>query len=398
MSHVLSTEKRLKVLAALVDGNSIRGIERMTDANQRTISNFALTIGEGCQRLHDRLVLDLACSLIELDEQWSFILKKEARVTPKDGPDVGDVWTWVALDRTSRLTISFIVGKRDQATADAFVADLRARLVVMPQVTSDGLALYDSPLGKAFGVGVDYAQTIKNFTVLGERSPDHRYEPAREPFITKRAVYGAPDLDRATTSHVERSNLTTRHSNGRMRRLCLAFSKRIEHHRAAAALRYTYGNFCWVIRTLRVTPAMQAGITDHVWTLGEFMETVLAEAPAPKPQPKPLAYRTPEVPARELPNGRGWLRLISGGKGGAPSAPSPDPSPAAPAGPMVAPAELPAPVAAPVEMPATSSAEGAGPEQLDLLSWRPTPKASVPASGQLWLFDLDGPQRPDGGK
>jgi IS1 family transposase len=368
VSHVLSTEKRLSVLAALVEGNSVRAVERMTDVHQRTIRKFALLVGEGSQRLHDRLVRDLACSLIEMDEQWSFIRKKEARVTPADGPDAGDCYTWVALDKTSRLTIAFYVGKRDQPAADVFVADLRARLTVMPQITSDGLALYESPIGKAFGLGVDYAQTVKNYRTGASRGPDHRYEPPRDPFITKKTVFGAPDLDRATTAHIERQNLTTRHVNGRMRRLCLAFSKQIEHHRAAAALRYTYGNFCRVVSTLRVTPAMQAGISGRVWSLAEFMETVLAEVPASKPQAQALAHRTPEGTARELPNGRGFLRVISGGKGGARS-----PMPEAP---------TPAPVAPAVPATVTPADD----RQLDLLSWVCPAKPLPPKGAQLSLF------------
>jgi IS1 family transposase len=256
-------------------------------------------------------VRDLACPLVTVDEQWGFVRKKQSRVTERDEVGAGDAWTWVGIDMNSRLVISFMVGKRDQQSADTFMADLRSRLVVMPQITSDGLALYEQPIAKEFGPGVDYAQTIKNYRKGAQRGPDHRYEPPREPFITKRAVLGAPNMAKASTAYVERSNLNVRHMNGRMRRLCLAFSKRLDHHRASMALTYTYANFCRVIRTLRVTAAMQAGVTDHVWTASEFMAVVLAEQLAARPEKKELALRTPEGPARQVSTGA-WLRLVTG--------------------------------------------------------------------------------------
>lgn len=237
--NVLSHEKRLRVLAALVDGNSERAVERMTGVQKKTIGRFAVAIGEGAQRLHDRIARDLTCSLIEVDEIWSFVKKKQARVDPvEDGPDVGEAYTFTGLAMPSRFVLTWKVGKRDQETADAFVADMRARLVVMPSMTSDGFQPYISAVGKSFGPGVDYAQTVKNYRTGAARGPDHRYEPPRDPFITKTTVFGAPDIARATTAHVERHNGTLRHHVGRMRRLCYAFSKKLENHKAAVAL-------CW---------------------------------------------------------------------------------------------------------------------------------------------------------
>ncbi len=305
---VLSTEQRLRILAALVDGNSERAVERMVDVERKTIRRFALTLGAGAQRLHDRIVRDLSCSMIQVDEIWSYVQKKQARVDPaKDGPDVGEAYTFVALDASSRLVISFHVGKRDQASTDTFIADVRARLVVMPAMTSDGFAPYISAIGASFGPSINYAQTVKNYR-SGSRREDYRYEPARDPFITKKTVFGSPDLDRASTAYVERNNGTMRQHIGRTRRLCYAFSKKIENHRAAVALNYAWYNLGHVVKTLRVTPAMAAGVTDHVWGLEEFMDAVLAAAPVTKPTAQPLAHRAPEGPARELPNGRGFLR------------------------------------------------------------------------------------------
>lgn len=222
MANVLSDGKRLRVLAALVDGNSERAVERITEVNARTIRKFALVLGAGAQRLHDRLVRDLSCSVVEVDEIWSYVQKKQARVDPaKDGPDVGEAYTFVALDASSRLVISFYVGKRDEVSTAIFITDLRARMVVMPALTSDGWSPYVPAIGDSFGRSVDYAQTIKNYRTGAARGPDYRYEPPRDVFITKKVVYGNPDLDHASTSYIERNNGTMRHHIGRMRRLCV---------------------------------------------------------------------------------------------------------------------------------------------------------------------------------
>ena len=372
MANVLAPEKRLAVTAALVDGNSIRAVERMTGVHRDTIMRFGLTLGEGCDRLHNRLVRDLSCSLIDMDEQWGWVKKKGPRVTAEDPPGVGEAWTWVGLDRSSRLAITYHVGRRDQASANAFMADLRSRLVVMPKLmTSDGLALYTTAIVEHFSQAASYAQTIKNYSGGPRRSPDHKYEPPRmgaDSFITKKAVLGAPDLSIASTSKVEVNNFLARHKNGRMRRLCLAFSKTLHGHKAAVSLCYVHFNFCHVLRTTRTTPALAAGVTDHLWDLAEFLDAVLREAPGERPTAQPLTVPKPEGPARALPDGRGWLHAVPSG-GGAPSpAPAPATPPAAPAAPA-----MPEP-----------AADRTG--QLDLLSWRPAPRPSPPVGTQLDLF------------
>jgi IS1 family transposase len=376
--NVLSDEKRLRVFAALVDGNSTRAIERMTDVHQRTIRKLALSLGEGAQRFHNKHVRNLRPSLLALDEVWSFVAKKQARVTASDPAEYGEAYTFVGIEPTWRLAISWCVGKRNQATADEFTADLRSRVVVMPQITTDGFQAYVSAVGQEFGPGVDFAQTVKNYHSSGRRDDDHRYEPPRGiDFITKKIVYGAPDLDKASTALVERLNGTTRHFVGRMRRLSYAFSKTLAGHKAAMALHYTHYNYCHVVRTLRVTPAVQAGLTDHVWELGELMEALLAAEPCARPEKVPLEHRAPEGPARALPNGRGFLRLV-GGAGG----PSPAPVPPTPA---------PAPALA------VAAAEPSGLRfdesgQADLFSWSPKPRPLPPLGAQLSLFGEEGGQ------
>lgn len=365
MANVLSDEKRLRVLAALLDGNSVRAASRMTGVHQDTISRFALAAGTGAGYLHNRLARGLSCTLVEVDEIWTWCGVKEARKTAEHPAGFGDVWVWVAVCGVSRMVISWHAGRRDQTSADAFMGDVRARLTAMPQITSDGLAAYEGAIGKTFGPGVDYGQVVKTWQKGGRKSPDHRYEPPRDPLLVRRPVFGAPNLATSTTAHVERNNLTMRHMNGRLRRLCLAFSKRPENHVAALALSYCWFNLGRVQKGMKVTPAMAAGITDHVWELDEFLTAIMTAEPCAPPERQPLAPRVPETTHRELPTGRGFLRVVDGGKTsqGAPTPPT-----------------------APVPSPARAEASGATPreawEQLDLLAWRPKPHPQ----GQLPLF------------
>jgi IS1 family transposase len=376
MANVLAREKRLAVTAALVDGCSIRTTERMTGVHRDTIMRFGLTLGEGCDRLHNRLVRDLSCSLLDLDEQWGWVGKKGPRVTAADPPGIGEAWSWAAIDRSSRLAVSYHVGRRDGAAANAFVADLRSRLIVMPRLmTSDGLALYEPAIVEHFSRSANYAKCTKNYSGGGpRRSPDHKYEPPRmgaDSFITKKAVLGTPDLSLASTSKVEVNNLLARHRNGRMRRLCLAFSKTLAGHKASVSIYYVHFNFVHVLRTTRMTPALAAGVTDHLWDVAEFLDAVLSEAPCARPTAQPLTIPKPEGTARELPGGRGWLHAVPTGGGAPATAPTP-----------ATPPEAPAAVA-------TREPAGVAGEQLDLLAWRPKARPLPPPGTQLSFFPDD---------
>jgi IS1 family transposase len=361
---VLSTAQRLHVLAGLVDGNSERAIERMTGVTRKTIGGFALKLGTAAQSLHNTMAHDLSCSVIENDEVWSYVKKKQSRVTPaENAAGLGEAYAFTAVAMPSRYVVTWKVGKRDETTAAAFIADLRARLAVLPAMTSDGFPAYVAPIAKRFGYGIDYAQIVKNYQSGGTRDDDHRYEPPRDPFITKRAIFGAPDLDKATTAHNERNNGTMRHKIGRMRRLCYAFSKSPEHHKAAVALGYVHYNLAHVLRTTRVTPAMAVGVTDHIWELEELLDALLSVPATPAPRTRPLTARKPEGTSRELPGGRGYLRVVRGAK----SAP-PEPRPETPP---------PAPMAAAdpsVEASAVASAAPVDDRQLDLFAWKPKPR------------------------
>jgi IS1 family transposase len=340
VSNVLSDEKRLAVLKALVDGCSVSTVSRLTEVNRRTITKLLLAFGLGAQRLWDRLCRDLVSARVEFDEIWSYVGKKEARRLPTDTPGIGEAYSFTAIDSLSRMVITWKVGRRDQATTDAFIKDLRARLSTAPQLTSDGWAPYITAVGEDFGLSIDYMQCVKQYS-RGGRRDDHRYEPARDPFVKKTVVYGAPDPKLASTSYVERLNATTRHTNGRMRRLCLAFSRKPECHAAAVALDYVAYNLTHIVRTTRLSPALAANVVDHVWSLPELLAALDSATMPAAIEVKPLAHREPEATHRELPGGRGFLRVVSEPMPARRHAPDvPDAPPPAPPGvqPSIAPA------------------------------------------------------------
>ncbi len=382
MANVLPWGTRARITGALTEGNSIRATARLTGAGKNAVMSFSLRVGEGCAILHDRIVRGVSAHLLECDERWSFIHTKEARVDQdKDPAEWGDVYTFVALDAVTKLVVAYHIGKRDEQAADAFIGDLRARLTVVPQLATDGFSPYIAAIRNWFMGSADYGQVVKNYRTGSKRGPDHRYEPPRDPFITKTPIMGVPDMAKLSTSHIERQNLTMRHVVGRTRRLCLAFSKTLRGHRAAEALGFMAYNFVRQHAALGgQTPAMAAGLTDHPWTIGELMDAALAAQPCEPARPVRLALDGSSSgwsagSARELPNGRGWLRVVDGN--GAPSAPSAGPAPAG------------TPQAAP-PVPASAAAPDCAPvddRQLSLLDWKPRPANPLPPKGtQLSLF------------
>ncbi|WP_434047140.1 MULTISPECIES: IS1 family transposase [Sorangium] len=310
----LPLETRVRVVAALCEGNSIRATARMIGVDKETVMALALRVGEGCARLHNRMMRDIAAHVVQVDEMWSFVQKKQSRVRPDEPEERGDAYLYVALDANTKLAISFHVGKRDDENTRAFITDLRSRLSVVPHITSDGWQSYITAVGQNFGGSVDYGQCVKHYSRKPHRDDDHRYEPPREPFITKTPIYGAPRDELLSTSYVERFNLTTRHTIGRTRRLCLAFSKTLRGHCAAVALGICAYNLVKIHGALGTTPAVAARVTDHPWTLAELVTAALAEGESAPPEPQPLKLQVrpgaEEKPARELPGGRGFLRLV----------------------------------------------------------------------------------------
>jgi IS1 family transposase len=296
---VLSLDQRAKVAACLVDGTSIRATERITGVHRDTVMRLGVTLGEGCAKLHDRLVREVPCRLLQCDEAWTFCHTKAVRVRPEDPAEWGDQYVYVALDVPSRAIVAYLVGKRDGAHAGRFAMDLRARTTGRPQISSDGWGPYPEAIWRAYGYEVDFGQVVKDYRTGARRWPDHRYEPPREPFITRTAVAGSPSAADISTSLVERQNLQLRSCIKRMARLTNAYSKKKRNLDAAVALHVLWYNYGTVHGTIRSTPAMALGLTRHVWTLEEMIaEAMAAEAePAPTPvEPPPRVAPLPEQP------------------------------------------------------------------------------------------------------
>lgn len=265
----LSTEKRVQVVAALVEGNSLRSVVRMTGIHRTTIQNMLVEIGAACSAYQDKVFRNLNLTKIQCDEIWSFVGCKQKNV--KEGErNRGDVWTWTALDADTKLVPCWYVGTRDGMAAYHFIHDLKARLAIRVQLTTDGHGAYLSAIHDAFGCEVDYAQLVKIYGKAPEGS-EVRYSPAQCMGAKKAVVIGRPDFAHVSTSYTERQNLTMRMSMRRFTRLTNAFSKKVENHEAAIALHFMHYNFCRVHQTLRCTPAMEAGIADHVWSIEEIV-------------------------------------------------------------------------------------------------------------------------------
>jgi IS1 family transposase len=264
MANILPMEKRVAVISALAEGSGIRQIERMTGINRNTIMNLGVRVGQGCADLLDHKMRNLSCQHLQFDELWGFIGKKQRHVQPDDNPDYGDVWTFCAIDSNTKLVPSFKVGKRDAATANAFVSDVASRLANRVQVSTDALHAYVEAVEQAFGANVDYAQIVK---VFDDQSMD-----AEVIGMNKMAFAGRPNMSLVSTSHFERLNGTTRLHMRRLTRLTYAFSKKKENFEAAVALHFAYYNFVKRHNTLRVTPAMEAGIERDFWTVGNLIE------------------------------------------------------------------------------------------------------------------------------
>lgn len=277
--RALRPEIKKRIVACLVEGMSVRATCRITEATKGAVLNLLVELGEACQELHDEKVRNVRSKRIQADEIWSFVGMKEKQAKDKgaDRPaHVGDVWTWTAIDADSKLAISWLVGGRDSGYAYEFMSDVAGRVDGRVQVTTDGHGAYLNAVPDAFGFDVDYAQLVKRY---GEDpTADKRYSPAVCLGVDKNRIIGNPDSKHVSTSYVERANLTMRMAMRRFTRLTNAFSKKIENHAHAVALHFTHYNFCRVHQSLRVTPAMEAGLTDHVWTIEELLALVPAKS------------------------------------------------------------------------------------------------------------------------
>ncbi|MBI5936454.1 MAG: DDE-type integrase/transposase/recombinase [Betaproteobacteria bacterium] len=277
----LSIKKRAQILGLLVEGNSMRAITRLVGCSINTVTKLLVDVGEACLEYQDRTLRDLPCKRMQCDEIWAFCGMKEKNVPEehKGEPGYGDVYTWTALDPDTKLIVSFLVGKRDNEYAEAFIADVASRLRDRVQLTTDGYKPYRDAVDKAFGRNIDYGVLMKTYGHT-DKEGQRRYSPAPFASAEKKRIMGAPDFDQLSTSHVERQNLTMRMSMRRFTRLTNGFSKKIQNLEYAVALHFMYYNFGRIHKTLRVTPAMEAGVSDHVWTLEEIAG--LVQEPEPK--------------------------------------------------------------------------------------------------------------------
>jgi len=276
----LSREERAQIIRALVEGNSIRSTSRMTGFAQNTIIKLLRDLGEACAEYQDRVLVNLPTTRVECDEIWAFVAAKAKNVPQEHQGEFGwgDVWTWVAIDQDTRLIVSWLVGGRDEWSAYEFVSDLASRIASeRVQITTDGHRPYIAAIESEFGARADYAQLIKEFGT--ERSEDgsptaRRYSPNKVTSQEVRVISGNPDPDHISTSYVERHNLTMRMGMRRFTRLTNAFSKKVENHAAAVSLNMMWINFGRLHKSLANpyprTPAMAAGLADHIWTAEEI--------------------------------------------------------------------------------------------------------------------------------
>ncbi len=269
--NVLPIEKRAQVLQLLVEGMSMRAISRVTGCSINTVTKLLIDAGTACATYQDAAIRNVKAKRIQCDEIWGFCHSKQKNVAPEnDGVlGYGDVWTWIALDADSKLAVNWLVGLRTVEYAEAFIGDLASRLAERIQLTTDGHGVYVNAIEKAFGGKVDYAMLVKVYEGMGGMD-QRRYSPSRFVKADKRRINGSPDVNEVSTSYVERQNLTLRMQNRRFTRLTNAFSKKINNLEHSVALHFMYYNFARIHKSLRVTPAMEAGLSDHVWGIEEI--------------------------------------------------------------------------------------------------------------------------------
>lgn len=270
----LPREKRAQILSLLCEGNSMRATSRLADVSINTVTKLLVDAGGACSEYQDKTLRNLRCKRLQLDEIWAFVYAKEKNAPQgkKDAGEAGDIWTWTAIDADSKLIASWMVGDRSGETARVFVCDLAQRLANRVQITTDGHRAYIEAVEAGFGAAVDYAQLIKIYgqPVEGQK----RYSPPEVIGTETICCTGNPDPKHISTSYAERSNLTIRMHMRRFTRLTNGFSKKVENHAHAVALHTMFYNFCRIHKTLRITPAMAAGITDHVGAVLDIVDMI----------------------------------------------------------------------------------------------------------------------------
>lgn len=278
--NILPNDKQIAVISALCEGVSIRATERLTGIHRDTIMRLGVRVGQGCTRLHDVLMRDLNVARLEFDEIWSFVGKKQRRTRPREGLETGDQYIFIALAASTKAIVGYRIGKRNDAVTEDFCVDLRERILGEPEISTDGFKPYLSGIRRAFAGRATHGIIIKHYA--GETPIDaaRRYSPGSVVKVEREVVSGTPM--HISTSYVERSNLSMRMGSRRLTRLTNGFSKKLENHVAAIGLYVAHYNLCRVHETVRTTPAVALGITDHVWSIGELLGVALAgELPQP---------------------------------------------------------------------------------------------------------------------
>jgi len=264
----LSNADRTRIVHCLVEGNSIRATCRMTGNSKGAVLKLLADLGRACAAYHDEHVRNVSAKRIQCDEIWSFVGAKMKNVSEEKAEQWGDVWTWVGIDADSKLVVSYLVGQRGPAWAKVFMEDVASRVASRIQITTDNHKAYAKAVDGAFGLDCDYAMLIK---LYGNDSFDTKYSPSACIGVRRKVMTGDPDPLHISTSFVERQNLTMRMSMRRFTRLTNGFSKKIENHHYMISIYYLYYNFCRAHQTLRVTPAMEAGLSNHVWGIEELV-------------------------------------------------------------------------------------------------------------------------------
>ena len=276
----LPTDKRVQILSMLCEGSSMRSISRVADVSINTVAKLLEDAGKACMTFHDENVVGVKSKRVQVDEIWSFTAAKQKNVANMKKPveGAGDTWTWTAIDADSKLIVQWFVGPRDACSAKFFIDGLASRLATRVQLTSDGLKAYLQAVEGAFGADVDFAQLVKLYGAAPE-SAKGRYSPAECTGIVKTPIEGEPDEKHISTSYVERQNLTMRMSMRRFTRLTNGFSKKLESHIYAISLYFVFYNWMRIHKTLKVTPAMAAGLTTKLMTMEDLCAIMDAAAP-----------------------------------------------------------------------------------------------------------------------
>lgn len=270
----LSVDKRTAAVGMLCEGNSIRSVERLTGIHRDTVMRLGVRMGEGCKRILDEKMPNLSCRLLQIDEVWGYVqMKQRTAMRNRATGDVGDVWTWIAIDSETKLVPTFAVGNRSGYMANTFIEDLASRLSHRIQLSSDAFPAYVDAVERAFGTEVDYGSIVKTFS-HSDLEEQRRYSPPDVMNVKRIPVAGKPVRELISTSHVEKQNHTLRMHCRRLTRLTNAFSKKLENFKAAVALHYAYYNFVKSNIAIRCTPAMAAGVTDTFWTVRDLVQMI----------------------------------------------------------------------------------------------------------------------------